>query len=47
MRVVVLGRNGMGSRSHYVTRYYGPWCIWLDMVFFSHRDYFLMLGGII
>ena len=35
MRVVVLGRSGVGSRSHYVTGYYGPGCIWLDIVF-SH-----------
>jgi len=34
MRVVVLGRNGAGSRSHYVTRYHGPGCIWLVIVFF-------------
>ena len=33
MRVVVLGRNGAGSRSHYVTEYHGPGCIWLDIVF--------------
>ena len=33
MRVVVLGRNGVGSRSHYVTGYHGPGCIWLDIVF--------------
>jgi len=30
MRVVVLGRNGAGSRSHYITGYHGPGCIWLD-----------------
>ena len=28
MRVVVLGRNGAGSRSHYVMGYHGPGCIW-------------------
>jgi len=33
MRVVVLGCNGVGSRSHYVTGYHGPGCIWLDIVF--------------
>ena len=33
MRVVVLGRNGAGSRSHYVTGYHGPGFIWLDIVF--------------
>jgi hypothetical protein len=32
MRVVVLGLNGAGSRSHYVTGYHGPGCIWLDIV---------------
>jgi len=42
MHVVVLGRNGEGSRSHYITGYHGPGCIWLDIVFFtSHRDYIL------
>jgi len=40
MRVVVLGRNGAGSRYHYITGYHGPGCIWLDIVF-PHRDYFL------
>jgi len=33
MRVVVLRRNGVGSRSHYVTEYHGPGFIWLDIVF--------------
>jgi hypothetical protein len=33
MRVVVLGRKGAGSKSHYVTGYHGPGCIWLDIVF--------------
>jgi len=33
MRVVVLGCNGAGSRSHYITGYHGPGCIWLDIVF--------------
>jgi len=33
MRVVVLGRNAVGSRSHYVTGYHGPGCIWLDIFF--------------
>jgi len=33
MRVVVWGRNGAGSRSHYVTGYHGPGCIWFDIVF--------------
>ena len=47
MRIVVLGCNGAGSRSHYVTGYHGPGCSWLNIVFFSHRDYFLTLGGII
>jgi len=35
MRVVVLGRNGVGSRYHYITGYHGPGCIWFDIVFFS------------
>jgi len=30
MRVVVLGRNGAGSISHYITGYHGPRCIWLE-----------------
>jgi len=34
MRVVVLGHNAAGSRSHYVTGYHGPECIWLDIVLF-------------
>ena len=34
MRVVVLGHNGAGSRSHYVTGYHGTGCIWLDIIFF-------------
>ena len=33
MRVVVLGRKGARSRSHYVTGYLGLGCIWLDIVF--------------
>jgi len=33
MRVVVFWRNGAGSRSHYITGYHGPGCIWLDIVF--------------
>jgi len=33
MHVVVLGRKGAGSRSHYVTGYRGPGCIWLEIVF--------------
>jgi len=33
MRVMVLGRNGTGSRSHYVTGFHGHGCIWLDIVF--------------
>ena len=33
MSVVVLGRNGAVSRSHYITGYLGPGCIWLDIVF--------------
>jgi len=34
MRVVVLGRNVAGLRSHYVMGYRGPGCIWLDIIFF-------------
>jgi len=30
MRVVVLDCNGVGSRSHYITGYHGPRCIWLE-----------------
>ena len=33
MRVVILGRKGAGSRSHYVTGCHGPGCIWLGVVF--------------
>ena len=33
MCVVVLGRNGAGLRSHYITGYHGLGCIWLDIVF--------------
>jgi len=48
MRVVVLGRNAVGSRSHYVTGYHGPGCIWLDIVFlYSPWVLYLMLGGVI
>jgi len=30
MRVVVLGCNGAGSRSHYISGYHGRRCIWLE-----------------
>jgi len=30
--VVVMGCDGAGSRSHYITGYHGPGCIWLDIV---------------
>ena len=33
MRVVGFGRNGAGSRSHYITGCHGPECIWLDIDF--------------
>jgi len=33
MRVVVLGRNGAGSRYHHITGYHGAGCICLDIVF--------------
>jgi len=33
MRVVVLGCKGAGSRSHCVTGYHGPGCIWSEIVF--------------
>ena len=33
MRVVVVERNGAGSRYRYITGYHGPGCIWLDIVF--------------
>ena len=33
MHVVVLGHNGAGLRSHYLTGYHGPGFIWLDIVF--------------
>jgi len=45
MRVVVLGRNGAGSRYHYVTGYHGPGCIGFDIVSFL-QGIFLMLGGV-
>ena len=48
MRVVVLGCNGEGSRSHYFTGYHGPGCIWLDIVFlYSPWGLYLMLVGVI
>jgi len=48
MRVVVMGCNGAGSRSHYITGYHGPGCIWLDIVFlYSPWGLYLMLGGVI
>jgi len=48
VRVVVLGRNGVGSRYHYITGYHGPGCILLDIVFlYSPWGLFLMLRGII
>jgi len=46
MRVVVLGRNGAGLRSHYITEYHDTGCIWLDIVFFSPQGQYLMLGVI-
>jgi len=48
MHVVVLGRNGAGSRSHHITGYHGPGCIWLDIVFlYFPQGLYLMLGGVI
>jgi hypothetical protein len=42
MRVVVLGCNGAGSRSHYVTGYRGPGVsVWMSFIFIPHRDCFL------
>jgi len=42
MREVVLGCNGAGSRSHYITRYHGPVVSgWMAFIFIPHRDYFL------
>jgi hypothetical protein len=35
--VVVLGRNGAGSRSHYVRGDHGPGCIWFDMFSYPIR----------
>ena len=47
MRVVVLGCNGTGSKSH-ITGYHGTGCIWLDIVFlYSTWGLYLMLGGVI
>jgi hypothetical protein len=31
MRVVVLGCNGAGLRSHYVTGYHGPGCTFVTL----------------
>jgi len=45
MLVVVLGSNGVGSRSHCVTGYHGPGCIWLDTVCSLIMSQFLMLRG--
>ena len=48
MHVVVLGRNGAGSRSHYITGYHGLGCIWLDIVFlYSPWGLYLTLEGVI
>jgi len=48
MRVVVMGCDGAGSRSHYITGYHGPGCISLDIVFlYSTWELYLMLGGVI
>jgi len=30
MRIVVLGRNGVGSRSHYITGYHDASCICME-----------------
>jgi len=48
MRVVFMGRDGAGSRSHYITGYHGPRCIWLDIVFlYSPWGLYLMVGAVI
>jgi len=48
MRVVVMGCDGAGSRSHYFTGYHGPGCIWLDIVLlYSPWGLYLMLGSVI
>ena len=42
MCVVVLGCNGVGLRSHYITGYHGPVVsVWKSFIFIPHRDYFL------
>jgi len=38
MRVVVLGRNGAGSRYHYITGYHGPVYIWFDIVPMGNKE---------
>jgi len=42
MRVVVLGFNGAGLRSHYITGYRGPIVSgWMSFIIIPDRDYFL------
>ena len=42
MRVVVLWRNGAGSRYHYITGYHGPGVSgWISFFFIPHGDYIL------
>jgi len=48
MRVVVMGCDGSGSRSHYITGYHGSGCIWLDIVLlYSPWGLYLILGSVI
>ena len=46
MRLVVLGRNGAGSRSHYTTGYHGTGCIWLDIVFLMPNGEYILSYGL-
>ena len=39
MRVVVLGRNRAGSRSHYIIGFHGPGCVWLELKFICNLDH--------
>ena len=48
MRVVVLGHNGVGSRSHYITGYHGPRVSgWNTVYLYSPWGLYLMVWGVI
>ena len=42
MRVMVLRRNGVGLRPHYITGYHGPVAsVWKAFIFIPYMDFFL------